>query len=607
MKKTFLIFFLFLNFLTLATGGVEAASLTASLDREQITLEDQAVYTLTFKDGGDASPPILPPLLDFHVQEAGTSSQVSIINGSFSKSVQYNYVIVPKKAGKFSIGPATMNYNGQTIKSEPLELIVQEPGGAVSRDNAPQENQDQRYIFANALVSKKNPYENEQIIYTFQLFRRVDVANAQLDLPRFEGFWTEDLGQQTEFNKTIDGMEYHVTEIRKALFPLKPGKLSIGPAMLQCDVIVQDRGRRQRDPFGQFFDDPFFNQFMGRQKAVRKNIRSNELELDAQPLPADGRPKDFEKLVGQFSLVASLEKEELEVGGSNTVTVVVEGSGNIRDVAPRILADSTDFKIYDDKPEIQVSPSNEGVVGRKTFKKALVPLREGELALPEIQIPYFDPNAREYKILKASLKPMRVLPSREKEELKLVGGGAGAPEREKIKIIGKDIFPVYTKADALDEGLSTGKFTIIAGMLFALPTALFLASFFLVRRRERMASGSDMYKAKTAFSRAIKNFKTLYALSDSNNGHDFFSESSKILKDYIGDKLNVSGRSLTPAEIGELLKGRGLDGQTWMETVNLLERCEASRFASPRNQAGNAGDFLNEIQSLMKKLEKVIR
>lgn len=605
MKNIRTILFLFLNFFTLAAGRVEAASLTASLDREQITLEDQAVYTLTLKDAGDAGSPILPPMRDFNVQEAGTSSQVSIINGSFSKSVQYNYVLVPKKAGKFSIGPATMNYNGQTMKSEPLELIVQEPGAAVSRDNATQVNQDQRYIFANALVSKKKPYENEQIVYTFQLFRRVDVANANLDLPRFDGFWTEDLGRQTEFSKNIDGMEYHVTEIRKALFPLKPGKLSIGPAMLQCDVIVQDHGRRQRDPFGQFFDDPFFNQFMGRQKAVRKNIRSNELELDVQPLPADGRPKGFEKLVGKFSLSASLEKEELEVGGSNTATVVVEGNGNIRDAAPQLLVDSGDFKIYDDKPEVQVSPSKDGVTGRKVFKKALVPLKAGQLSLPDIQVPYFDPDAKEYGILKASLKPMLVLPSSEKEEMRLVGKGPDAPEREKVKVIGKDIFPIHTGADSLDERPSR-TIMLIAKLLFVPPTLIFLASFFLIRWREKRVSGSDMHKARTAFSNAGKKLKVLSSTAETNNGRDFFSESLKILKDYIGDKLNVSGRSLTPAEIGGLLKERGVDGQTRKAAVEILERCEAGQFASPLSAERDISGFLNEMQSLMKELEKRI-
>ncbi|MBI5185060.1 MAG: protein BatD [Nitrospinae bacterium] len=606
MKNISIILFLFLIlFTSAATGRVEAASLTASLDREQITLEDQAVYTLTLKDAGDAGSPILPPLLDFHVQEAGTSSQVSIINGSFSKSVQYNYVLVPKKAGKFSIGPATMNCNGQTLKNEPLELIVQEPGSAVSRDNATQGNQDQRYIFAKALVSKKNPYENEQIIYTFQLFRRVDVANANLDLPRFDGFWTEDLGRQTEFNQNIDGAEYHVTEIRKALFPLKPGKLGIGPAMLQCDVIVQDRGRRQRDPFGQFFDDPFFNQFMGRQKAVRKNIRSNELELDVQPLPADGRPKGFEKLVGRFSLSASLEKEELEVGGANTATVVVEGNGNIRDAAPQFLADSGDFKIYDDKPEVQVNPSKDGVAGRKVFKKALVPLKEGQLSLPDIQVPYFDPDAKEYRILKASLKPMRVLPSSEKEEMKFVGKEPDAPEREKVKVLGKDIFPIHTGADSLDERPSRA-IMLIAEMLFVLPTVVFLASFFLVRWREKRESGADIYKARTAFSSACRKLKALSPASGTNNGREFFSGALKILKDYIGDKLNVSGRSLTPSEIGGLLRERGVDGRTCKAAVELLERCEAGQFASPLNAERDTYGFLNEIQSLIKELEKII-
>ncbi len=608
-KKTKIAFWgLLAVIFTLLGSYVEAVTLSASVDRNAITLEDQVVYTLILEGSQNAQPPTLPPMKDFQVQQAGTSSQMSIINGSISRSVKFNYILIPQKNGKLVIGPSTLKHDGQTIKSRSIELMVQKPEADQSATSGRQGAEDQpRPIFARVSVSNEKPYENEQIVYTFRLYRSLEIVDAKLDLPQFSGFWAEELGKQTEFRENINGVNYLVTEIKKALFPLKPGKLTIDPAVLHCDVLVRDKRSRRRDPFGNFFNDPFFGQIMGHQKRVRKNIHSNELEIHVNPLPSKGKPKDFAKLVGKFSILASMEKEELEVGDTNTITVILEGDGNIRDMVLELPEDAENFKVYSDKPEVAVDNQGAKVIGRKTFKKALVPLKEGTYTLPKMGLSYFDPEIGQYQYLKAVLAPMLVTKSKEKETLEIVGDVKTVPEKNKVNVIGKDIFPIEMDGSTLNTGLRDGDFFRLVALIFALPTIIFIASFVYIRRKESKYSKADIYRSRSAFSVAGKKFKALASQGQVTNGRELFSESSRIFKDFIGDKLNVSGGTLTPADVEELLGGEGVPKNTRDLAVRLLEKCEAAQFAPLNASNNNPQAVINDIQLSMKNLDKEIK
>lgn len=586
---------------------VAAVTLTASVDRNPVTPEDQVAYTLTVEGTRDADPPNLPDLSEFHVRQGGSSTQVSIINGAMSQNVKYSYYLLPKKTGKLLIGAASLPYQGQTIKSQPIELIVSEPvSGKMSQEKSKDEREESsKAVFARALISKKEPFENEQIIYTFRLFRKADIANANLDLPSFSDFWVEDLGKQKEFRQVINGITYHVTEIKKALFPLKTGSIKVESASLQCDVVVADNTRR-RDPFGNFLNDPFFGQFMGRNRYVKKFIRSNDLEIHVRPLPQEGKPENFEKLVGNFSIVATMENEELEVGGTNTVTAIVEGDGNIRDAELFFQSDTKNFKVYDDKPEVKIDTNGSKVIGRKTFKKAFVPLREGRFSLSKIQLAYFNPEKEKYEILSTSLAPMKVLKSTEKESLKLVGDTEAPPQKTRINIIGKDIFPIITNENSLEKSNLEKIYLGLATVFFLLPSILFISTFVTFRRKERRLSRTDLYRFKTAFPSASKRFKALRLSSEAGNGQSFYSELSKLIKEYIGDKTNVPGGSLTPFEVDELLEKKGVSEKTKKSVLHFLEKCESEQFAPRSDTDINLESIKSRAENLVKELEKEI-
>src|SRR5258706_15255012 len=60
---------------------LSAAQLTASLDRDAITLGEAATLSLTFEGSQTEKVPSLPSVANLQITYTGQSSQVSIVNG----------------------------------------------------------------------------------------------------------------------------------------------------------------------------------------------------------------------------------------------------------------------------------------------------------------------------------------------------------------------------------------------------------------------------------------------------------------------------------------------------------------------------------------------
>ena len=90
-----------------------------------------------------------------------------------------------------------------------------------------------------------------------------------MDLPDFEGFIVEELGDQREFNTTLNGKSYVVTELLRALTPQEAGPIELPGSSLNADVVVSRSGRRRS-----IFDD-----MLGRAETRRMRIESTPTPL----------------------------------------------------------------------------------------------------------------------------------------------------------------------------------------------------------------------------------------------------------------------------------------------------------------------------------------
>jgi hypothetical protein len=580
--------FFFLMVMLATAAHAEDITVTVSLDRNPVSLDDQAVLTISVSGGNNASDPKLPDLPDFNVASSGRSTRISIVNGAMSSQVEYNFVLQPKKAGDFTIGPVTVQYKGKAYQSGPVTIHVIRSAEAESGG---------KDLFVTTEVDRSSPFVGEQILFRLKFFRRINVANASLGDISFEGFQTADAGKEATYTANVDGVRYQVTEMRKLLIPSHAGTITIPEARLQCQVAAAGR---QRTP-GQLFGDDFFS--FGLQRTTTKVLRSRPITLHVRSLPQEGKPPAFSGVVGSFTLSAELDKKEVRRGESVTLTMKVKGKGDLSGASRPVIQGIERFKAYDDQPVTSRNFVNGHVVSEKIFKTALVPLNAGDIENPEVSFWYFDPDTGKYRRASAAMPRLHVLPADEREKSLVVEGQGTAAPKQNVQLVGKDILPIDTDVHAVkDETFRPLAPAVLAVLL--VPPLLFLGVLVAKRKRDKLAMDIGFARSTKAIKQARKGIDEAAVLAKGTDLKKCCAHLSKTFKTYLGDKLNRTGEAMTPVELKEALQTRISHDPLVERTVALLHELELRQFAPGTYEPDATVKLVQEVWDLIHQMEK---
>ena len=577
-------------FFILALGTARATDIqvTASVDKQELTLEDSVNFSIVVEGTRSAPPPQLPPLDSFKVRPRGSASSFQIINGDRSSSITYNFALLPKEAGTFTIGPATVDIDGKKYRTAPITLVVKKLS-AISDTS--------REVFAEMVVSNKKPYVQEQVTATLRIYHRVEVKNLKTDI-QFQGFRKEALKGPIQNTRIVNGIRYLSYEISTALFPLRPGKVEIPASVIELDQVDRARNGGASDRFDPFGQGSIFNNF-GRLK--HKTLRTKPVALDVQPLPQKNHPENFSNLVGDFIISAQLSRTEVEAGDTTTLTVTVAGQGNVKDLYLSSPSWGDDFKVYEDQPEYQQTAGARFVSGEKVYTYALVPLQPGKLQVPAILLNYFDPTKGDYVSIQTQALPLTVSPGTGNSKLKVVGSDSDTTGRSgnSIQKVEEDILPIHTGLEIFESQNFTTGSGILYGIGLLLPAGLFLITSRIYKHQQRLKYDIAFSRSHGAYKQALKK---LNSLSPESDPREIARELSLIVREYLGNILNLQGTAITATEVEEKLMKGNFNSEEIQTTRKLLEKYETLQYAST---TGNPPEeLIQNSRSLLDQLEK---
>ena len=314
--------------------------------------------------------------------------------------------------------------------------------------------------------------------------------------------------------------------------------------------------------------------------------------MRALPTP----PAGFSGLVGDFRASSEVSKRELAVGDSLTQTIRVGGSGNVQLIPePQSSISTLDFKVYPERPTMSIDRGGGSLRGERTFRRALLPLRAGDLSVQAVSLVYFDPDAEVYRESVAEAIDLVIRPSEGVEDLRLTESLAPTTGKVAVQILADGLLPIHRGSKLLANG-TWSRFTHLAAT--ASPPALFFALLVVVRRRERNAQGDPRLRRKAALRKATKQ---LAKLEES----DWEVALSKTIRRFVGDCLGVEGMALTAAECAAGLRDGGVDDETLTELESTLGALEGAQYA--RNQDDVAKAEPSSVRRLLRKLDLQLR
>lgn len=600
---------LYVMFSVALLSAQEPLVIRAIVDRTTVAVNQQLVLTLEISgDGANKIDFPAPPDLGDYLKLAGSggnSQNIQFINGKMSVTKSQVYFYIAAMEGTCTIAPIKISYKNSEAESEPVTITVTKSGAPpASATPAPapgSEVDTGEDLFIRALPSKRTVYQNEPVIVSYRIYKsaKVNLTNYGINkLPESVGFWAEeiDVGNQPPvWEEVINGKKFVLADIKKTiLFPASPGKKTVGPLGIDCNIRVATQ-KRSSDIFDNFFDDPFFS------RTVRKTIFSQTLDINVLALPQENKPANFSGCVGRFNMDASIDKNQVTTNQAITLKIKISGTGNVKIIPKPDLIIPADFQQYDPKTTENIVRNHDGVSGSKTFEYVLVPRFPGEQRIKPVSFSYFDPYSKAYKILNTPEFILQV----EKGSDELLSMGSGL-SKEEVRLVGQDIRFIK---------LATGK--MIPGSFKFYNQFLFFAAIILPMLALAGALGYNHHltklSANVAYARrrrantmAMKKLAKAKGLLDDKTQKEFYAEISRALSGFAADKLNLSQAGIISDELEELLKKHHLDETLIKEYIELVQACDFQRFAPANVGSEEMQEFFKKAKEAIINLEKAL-
>lgn len=372
---------------TIGAVQARAATITVQPDRNPVSLNESFSLTFTAHGSVDGDPDFGPMKKNFHILGQSRGSQINIINGHFSRMTRWTLEVMARRPGSLAIPP--IHFGGDTSAAGSVTVTPTATAQAGSGSHG-------RDLFLTVSATPQNPYVQAQVIYTVRLFRRVDLNNATLSVPKLTSgdAIIEKLGKANQYQTRRNGRVYAVIERKYAIFPQQSGAGTIAPVVFRGQVVENDPSRSSGFGAIDQFDN-FFNHFNGTfdQKRVHvERLASAPVTLKVRPLPAafTGRtwlPAQKLELKSQWSG----DPSRWQVGVPITRTLTLRAAGLTAGQLPKLApALGQGLKQYPDEPSLKLTKQSDGVVGRRREKIAIMPSRAGTYTLPAIAIPWWN-------------------------------------------------------------------------------------------------------------------------------------------------------------------------------------------------------------------------
>ena len=591
MKKILSI--LFICCITISAFAEEAVEFTASAPSKVIAGKPfQLSYTVNQR-GKDLRAPEFENFDFIAGPYTSQSSSTSFVNGKRTSTFTmiYTYTLKAENEGTYTIPPATIKVDGTQYTSNGVRITVLPPdkvdqspqnsGGGSPATQSPtaDNNVGGENIFMRTIVSKTKVHEQESILLTYKLyFVNVDVAQLTNNtrLPEFKGFLKQELEMgeiQTELEH-YNGRNYQTAVLYRALlFPQRGGDIKIDPAQFEAVLRVQNRAQVRS-----IFDD-FFNTYT----TVLKPLESPGITIHVESLPA-GKPAGFCGGVGQFSISSKISNTELQANEAVTLTITIQGNGNMKLVKTPAVDWPEGFEVYDPKVTNNVKNTTAGTSGTKVIEYLAIPRAGGAYTVPPIQFAYYDTKEDAYRTLNTPEYVLNI--ARAQGEESVTGVVANYVNKEDIQQLGTDIRYIFTGQTPQKYTTSSLKYgSFLYWMCYLLPLIIAMTLFVVFRKKIKENADVTRVRYKKANKVAQRRLKTAEKLLQENKKESFYEEIERAAWTYLSDRLSIPTAQLNKENISQILREKGVEEQLIQMVNSVLTTAEFARYAPTADYA----------------------
>lgn len=540
------------------------ASFEVYVDAKEVPLGGYFDVTFTLKNanGTDFNPPSFE---SFRVVSGpATANSMQIVNGKVSREMSWTYTLEPKRMGFHRIDAASVKVNGKKTKTR--SVSVRTVPGNPNGDN-PLDNTSGATV--KLLTNKEEVYLGEQFLLDLKLFTTVPIDGYDFgEDSEYRGFFAHELKRYLNraAREVINGKQVTTKVLRRvALFPQQTGKLTIPAARAQLSV-VDEKDRRPS--------------FFRTVKPVY--VLTDSLSINVLPLPPSA-PETFTGAVGNFQMQASVARKQATTDDAISVTMLLEGDGDMKRVLAPVLLLSDSFEVYPPKVIEEVSSEREGILqGKKIIEYLILPKHPGNYQISPA-FTFFNVEKEEYETLTAGPFPLAVKQGSNRQP---------SPRSRVVDELTENDIRFIKAETSLEKGGHSFVGSPVFWSLIGLPVLAFVGLFIFKKIKERETQvDADALKIKLASSEAQKRLVTAKNYLDAGDSRQFYDEVSKASLGYVSDKLSMPLSEMSKDNVREKLHSLKVSEPLIDDFVNVIKACEMALFAGMDNSADMAQTY----------------
>ena len=512
------------------------------------------------KDGDNFSPPNFD---GFNIV-GGPNQSVSNswINGTRTFSKTYSYFLSPIKRGRFTIGQASIEIEGDIYKTSPVDIQVVEAVDSSASPNSTSTLVDDD-IQLVAELSKSNPYLNEPISIVYKLFfsPEINVRNlGEIDSPEFKNFWSQkiDVPRLEIKRSSLNGKSYnYVTWKKTLLYPQKEGKLEINPMTLDVSIDVPTNRR-------DFFGNIIYTQ-------TSSKVSSNKKVVNVKSLPTENKPEDFFGAVGDFNISLNSNKNELKATESFQVELKISGSGNLKLFSIPDLIVPSSLEKYDPEYSESVKIGLAGMNGNISNTYTIVPQFQGKYPIPRVKFSFFNPRLNKYSTIFSDEEIVDVydgpIVSNDNSNVAVEDNKIATNPLQFNFIELNSEFDNISKSDRILDKYIT--------YIIILPIVLIICVFIYLKTNKKSISQSEK-NAEEAKKLAYKFLEN--AKNDITNTDLFYISLEKALFNFLKSRFDFQTTEFSKEKIKLKLSKKNIPDSVIDSLIGILNSCEYARY-----------------------------
>jgi hypothetical protein len=573
-----------------AVAPTRAASFTAALDNDTITLGQSTTLSLTFEGGSPQNVPT-PSVSGLQISQAGTSQNVSWVNGAMSSTVTVAFSVTPQRTGEFVIPAIAADVNGQTLTSQPLQLRVVQPSAA----SASQIDSGSQIAFMKLALPEEKVYAGEVVTANLEIYLRDDVrnfGNFQFTATPADGFTVGKLREGQTQRAQIGSRVYTVMPVSIALTATRTGTLSLGPLAANLTLLIS-APNQPNDPFFQQFGvrNPFGN---SGEEQRQISLATETVNVDSLPLPTEKVLPNFNGAIGEYTMTVTAGPTNVAVGDPITVRIQISGRGDLGSLTLPDQPAWHDFTIYPPTSKV-VTIDPLGLQGAKTFEEIVAPQNTDVHELPPFSFSYFDPDTGNYRTL---TEPSVTLAVRSAGATPMPTIAANQTANQENPAKPEDILPIKEELGALAQAGPPLVTRPAFLALQTLPVLAWLAAFVWRKRMDNLANNPRLRRQRHVAQLVTGGLNDLNKFAAENKSDEFFAMLFRLLQEQLGERLDCPAGAITEADVDVRLTHLGAGTATLESLHELFQLCNQARYAPIRTQ--------QELADLAVKFKKVV-